>query len=48
MKRKILLAAVVAVALINTLPAQAADRKVMLPLAAAMADNDAQSRLVTA
>ncbi|MFJ2987937.1 excinuclease ATPase subunit [Collimonas sp. NPDC087041] len=45
MKRKILLAAVVAVALINTLPAQAADRKVMLPLAAAMADNDAQSRL---
>jgi uncharacterized protein YbjQ (UPF0145 family) len=45
MKKLVLTVAVSAAAIAATAPAQARDTKLMLPLAAAMADNDAQNRL---
>jgi uncharacterized protein YbjQ (UPF0145 family) len=45
MKKLLLTVAVSAAAIAATAPAQARDTKLMLPLAAAMADNDAQNRL---
>jgi uncharacterized protein YbjQ (UPF0145 family) len=45
MKKLILSIAIAAAAAAATLPAQARDTKLMLPLAGAMADNDAQGRL---
>jgi uncharacterized protein YbjQ (UPF0145 family) len=45
MKKIILSIAIAAAAIGSTLPAQARDNKLMLPLAGAMADNDAQGRL---
>jgi uncharacterized protein YbjQ (UPF0145 family) len=45
MKKLLLSIAITAAAFGSTLPAQARDTKLMMPLAAAMADNDAQGRL---
>ncbi|MEO6920849.1 MAG: excinuclease ATPase subunit [Collimonas sp.] len=45
MKNLMLMMAAAAGILLTALPAQAVDRIVMLPVGAAMADNDAQSRL---
>ena len=45
MKKPILIAAAFAGMLLSAVPALAADRTVMLPVAAALADNDARSRL---
>jgi anti-sigma-K factor RskA len=43
--KKLILGIAVAAAVAGSMPAQARDTKLMMPLAAAMAANDAQARL---